>query len=106
MSGLTAVNAETGAIAWQIDGQDGESDATPVPVLAKSCTPNDSLDVWTCKLRADVRFHDGSVLDANDVVLSYAVQWDAAHPRHRGRNGTFQGFVDRFGPLLNLPAGS
>ncbi|MBA2372876.1 MAG: peptide ABC transporter substrate-binding protein [Chloroflexi bacterium] len=81
-------------------------DATPVPVLAKSCTPNDSLDVWTCKLRADVRFHDGSLLDANDVVLSYAVQWDAAHPRHRGRNGTFQGFVDRFGPLLNLPAGS
>ncbi len=32
VSGLTAVHAETGVIAWQIDGQDGESDATPVPV--------------------------------------------------------------------------
>lgn len=32
VSGVTAVNAETGTIAWQIDGQYGESDATPVVV--------------------------------------------------------------------------
>ena len=31
-SGISAVNAETGAIAWQIDGPGGESDATPVIV--------------------------------------------------------------------------
>jgi outer membrane protein assembly factor BamB len=31
-SGITAINAETGAVAWQFDGTEGESDATPVPV--------------------------------------------------------------------------
>jgi outer membrane protein assembly factor BamB len=31
-SGITAIDAGTGAVAWQFDGQQGESDATPVPV--------------------------------------------------------------------------
>jgi len=79
-------------------------DGLPVPMLATKCTPNDGLDVWTCSLRSDVRFHDGASFDANDVVLSYAVQWDAAHPRHRGRDGRFRAFADRFGPFLNAPA--
>ncbi|HJR58055.1 MAG TPA: PQQ-binding-like beta-propeller repeat protein [Vicinamibacterales bacterium] len=32
VSGITAVNAANGAIVWQIDGKDGESSVTPVPV--------------------------------------------------------------------------
>ena len=59
--------------------------------------------MWTCTLREGVRFHDGSALDANDVVLSYALRWDAAHPLHRGRQGTFQAFLDRFGGFLHPP---
>jgi hypothetical protein len=51
-----------------------------------------------------VRFHDGSRLDANDVVLSYAIQWDAAHPLHLGRTGEFRAFLDRFAGMLNVPA--
>jgi ABC-type transport system substrate-binding protein len=51
-----------------------------------------------------VRFHDGTTLDANDVVLSFAAQWDAEHPLHAGREGRFQPFIDTFGGLLNPPA--
>jgi ABC-type transport system substrate-binding protein len=74
------------------------------PALAEACVPDDDLVAWTCTLRAGVTFHDGSRLDANDVVMSYAVQWDAANPLHLGRDGTFQGFVDRFGGFLHPPA--
>jgi outer membrane protein assembly factor BamB len=34
VSGITAITAETGAVAWQIDGTEGQSDATPVLVGA------------------------------------------------------------------------
>jgi ABC-type transport system substrate-binding protein len=80
-------------------------DTTPQPALAESCTPNEEADIWTCTLQDGVRFHDGSRLDSNDVVLSYAVQWDAGHPLHQGRTGEFRAFLDRFGGLLNTPAG-
>lgn len=73
------------------------------PSLAETCIPDADLTVWTCRLRHGVLFHDGSTLDATDVVLSFATQWDAAHPRHRGRDGTFQAFQDRFGGLLHPP---
>ena len=78
--------------------------AATIPSLAKTCAPNDDLTVWTCTLRSGVRFHDGSLLDANDVVLSFAVQWDAEHPLHAGRSGRF----DHHGQLVRRipePAG-
>ena len=59
--------------------------AAVIPALAEKCSPDADLVVWTCTLRANVLFGDGSRLDANDVVLSMAVQWDADHPLHRGR---------------------
>ena len=74
-----------------------------VPSLAEECTPNDDLTVWTCTLRQGVTFHDGATLDANDVVLSYAVQWDADHPLHIGRDGNFTYFSAYFGGFLNPP---
>ena len=40
------------------------------PVLAESWTPNDSLDSWTFKLRANVSFNDGSPFEAEDVVTT------------------------------------
>jgi peptide/nickel transport system substrate-binding protein len=40
------------------------------PVLAESWTPNDSLDVWTFKLRQGVMFNDGTPFVANDVVTT------------------------------------
>jgi ABC-type transport system substrate-binding protein/ABC-type amino acid transport substrate-binding protein len=73
------------------------------PSLATSCDPNDDLTEWTCNLREGVKFHDGSTLDAKDVLLSYAVQWDAAHPLHKGRDGSFTYFPSLWGQFLNAP---
>jgi ABC-type transport system substrate-binding protein len=73
------------------------------PSLATECTPNDDLSTWTCKLREGVAFHDGATLDANDVVLSYAAQWDVEHPLHVGRSGAFEYFPGLFGGFLNPP---
>ena len=75
-----------------------------IPALAEECVPNEALDEWTCTLREGVTFHDGATLDANDVVLSYAVQWDAEHPLHIGRTGTFDYFSALWGGFLNAPA--
>jgi peptide/nickel transport system substrate-binding protein len=75
-----------------------------VPALAESYTANEEGSEWTFTLHQGVTFHDGSSLDANDVVLSYAVQWDAAHPLHVGRNGSFTYFPGLFGGFLNPPA--
>ena len=79
--------------------------AAPVPALATSCDPNAALTVWTCHLRRGVLFDDGSRLDANDVVLSFAVQWDAEHPLHRGEDGTFARLRRTFRRLPQPAAG-
>ncbi len=73
------------------------------PGLAESYEANADLTEWTFKLRPGVKFHDGSALDAKDVILSYAVQWDAAHPLHVGRDGSFTYFSSLFGGFLNAP---
>ena len=74
-----------------------------IPALATECKPNTELTQWTCTLRDGVTFHDGATLDANDVVLSYAVQWDADNPLHKGRDNSFSYFPGLFGGFLNPP---
>ena len=102
---------ETDAIARLVCAQVMESlyaydptGASTGPSLAQRCDPNPDLTIWTCTLRSGVLFHDGTTLDANDVVLSFAVQWDAEHPLHRGRENRFQPFIDAFGGLLSPPS--
>jgi ABC-type transport system substrate-binding protein len=73
------------------------------PNLAEVCEPNDDLTEWTCTLRQGVMFHDGSTLDANDVVFSLLVQWDAANPLHTGNTGAFTYFSALWGGFLNPP---
>ncbi len=75
------------------------------PGLAESFTSNEDGTEWTFTLREGVTFHDGSTLDANDVVMSYLVQWDAANPLHVGRDGNFTYFNADFGSFLNAPEG-
>jgi peptide/nickel transport system substrate-binding protein len=41
------------------------------PSLATSWSPNKDSTVWTFKLRPNVKFHDGQVMDADDVVYSF-----------------------------------
>ena len=74
-----------------------------IPNLA-SCQPNTDGTQWICTLKQGVKFHDGADLDANDVVTSFAVQWDAKHPLHVGNLGTFDYFPALFGGFLNPPA--
>ena len=42
----------------------------PQPSLAESCESNDTGDVWTFRLRQDVKFHDGTPLTSADVAYS------------------------------------
>ena len=74
-----------------------------VPALAEDYESNDDLTEWTFTLREGVTFHDGSALDAGDVVTSYRVQWDAADPLHVGGDGLFTYFEALFGGFLNPP---
>jgi ABC-type transport system substrate-binding protein len=74
------------------------------PSLAEVCEPNEDLTVWTCKLREGVKFHDGSTLDANDVVMSLIIQWDASHALHTGNTGAFTYFSALWGGFLNSPS--
>ena len=84
--------------AYKVGGTDVE------PALATECKPNADLTVWTCTLRDGVTFHDGAALDANDVVASYAAQWDTKNKNHVGRSGAFEYFPGLFGGFLNPPA--
>ncbi len=72
-----------------------------VPGLAYEFEADDGLMEWTFMLREGVLFHDGSTLDANDVVMSYAVQWDVTHELHVGRDGSFTYFPVMFNGFLN-----
>lgn len=72
------------------------------PTLATSCEANDDSTVWTCQLRAGVKFHDGSTLDANDVVRSWEAGMNAASPYHIGNTGAFEYPSYLFDSLMNL----
>jgi peptide/nickel transport system substrate-binding protein len=88
MQSLLAYDPKTGAV---------------LPALATEWTASDDLTEWTFTLRDGVKFHDGAAFDANDVVESYVVQWDASNPLHVGRTGDFTYFSGLFGQFLNAP---
>ena len=45
-----------------------------IPYLAESFTPINGGESWQMKLREGVRFHDGTELDADDVIATYEAQ--------------------------------
>jgi ABC-type transport system substrate-binding protein len=73
------------------------------PMLATECVGNDDATEFTCTLREGVLFHDGSSLDANDVVVSWMAGIDAASPYHVGNTGTFEYFAYLWDGLMNAP---
>ena len=68
------------------------------PNLAEYWESNREMTEWTFYLRYGVRFADGAELDANDVVATFAMMWDAANPAHKGE---FESFERIFGAFLN-----
>lgn len=84
--------------SYKIGGTD------PEPSLAEKCEANADSTVWTCTLREGVTFHNGATLDSGDVLTTYAVQWDAQHPLHVGREGLFEYWGYLFAGNLNPPA--
>lgn len=82
---------------------DYDADGNVVPQLAEECAPNEDLSVWTCTLREGVLFHDGSTLDANDVVVSMTAGLDAASPLHTGNSGAFDYYSYLWNGLINAP---
>jgi peptide/nickel transport system substrate-binding protein len=73
------------------------------PVLATECKPNADLTEWSCALRQNVKFHDGTIMNANDVVATFVVQWDASNPLHKGNTGEFYYMSTLFAAFLNAP---
>ncbi|HMD90693.1 MAG TPA: ABC transporter substrate-binding protein [Anaerolineaceae bacterium] len=73
------------------------------PALATSYDKSADLTQYTFHLRPGVKFSDGSVLTANDVVASFAAQWDAKNPDHKGNKGVYEYFTTLFTQFLNAP---
>jgi peptide/nickel transport system substrate-binding protein len=64
---------------------DGEAELA----LAESYDASDDATEYIFYLRQGVMFHDGSMLDANDVVATWAAGLDASSPFHVGNTGSF-----------------
>lgn len=69
--------------------------------LATDYKANADLTEWTVMLKPGLKFSDGSALTADDVVATYAVQWDASNPLHVGNTGSFDYWTYLFTAFLN-----
>jgi ABC-type transport system substrate-binding protein len=74
-----------------------------VPAAAESYTASADLKEWTFTLKTNAKFSDGIAMDANDVVETFVVMWDASNPLHKGNTGVFEYFSGYFAKQLNAP---
>ena len=74
--------------------------------MPTGCEPNEDASLWTCTLKEGVTFHDGATFEAQDVITSFAPQWDAAHPLHVGSTSQFEYFPGLWGGFLNASLSS
>ena len=78
------------------------TDGGIVPWVAESWDVSDDNLTYTFHLREGVKFHDGSTVDANDVVRSWDAGLNAASPYHVGNTGSFEYPTYLFDALMNL----
>ncbi|RMF79354.1 MAG: peptide ABC transporter substrate-binding protein [Chloroflexi bacterium] len=74
------------------------------PGLAESWEVSDDGLVWTFHLREGVLFHDGSSLDANDVVVTWQAAGDCTSPLHTGTGEGFALWTTVFNQFVNPEA--
>src|SRR3989442_7777558 len=70
------------------------------PALAERWDVSRDGRVWTFHLRRNVRFHDGTPLDAAAVVWNFERWWKASHPQHDNQvkaGQTFEYWEAQFG---------
>ena len=72
-----------------------------IPGLAETWSVSDDGLTWTFNLRDGVLFHDGSSLDANDVVVSWQAPADCASPNHTGTGQAFAIYKSIFQQFIN-----
>ena len=72
-----------------------------IPGLAETWSASDDGLTWTFNLREGVLFHDGSSLDANDVVVSWQAPADCASPNHTGTGQAFAIYKSIFQQFIN-----
>ncbi len=72
-----------------------------IPGLAETWSVSDDGKTWTFNLRDGVLFHDGSSLDANDVVVSWQAAADCASPNHTGTGQAFAIYKSIFQQFIN-----
>jgi len=53
-----------------------------IPALASECTANTNATEWTCKLRQNVKFHDGTPFNADAVIFNYERWRFTTNPYH------------------------
>lgn len=76
-----------------------DPDLTVKPDLAESWSASDDLKTWTFQLRSGVKFHDGHVLDAADVVATMKHILDPATGSRARSNIGMVETVEATGPL-------
>lgn len=76
-----------------------DADMTVKPDLAESWQASDDLKTWVFKLRPNVKFHHGRVMDAEDVVATMKRILDPATGSRARSNLTMVDSVEATGPL-------
>jgi len=71
----------------------GDDDLSAQPNLAESCEPNKDFTVWTCHIRDDVKWSDGTPMTSRDIAFTYNLIMDKKIPLYRSyftQNPTFE----------------
>ena len=87
--------AQVNESLYRLDSETG----TVEPALAEACTPNNDKTVWTCALRQNVKFQDGSDFDAADVVATFNMGLNPDSSSHAGSTNQWK-FYDAFWGLM------
>jgi len=70
----------------------------PIPALATECTPNMDSTRWTCELRQDVKFHDGTDFDADAVIFNFE-RWRFRDNPYHFESQVFEHYEQMWGGL-------